>query len=187
MSNSSKDINDELQGEYKDAKSDLIGELDSRILWVLVPMIIGGIISMFSNVQQDIQIIIWAVMFMIAAFGLWAHSAKMLRKKREKLESKRWDRLDSRFDNIDTRFDEINKRFDLAENTDRTLLRNELVKFHREWVEHKGYITLEALEYVDKVHEAYNKVYGNDTGDQIWRDLHNLPIRENRIKPAKTE
>ena len=157
-------------------------ETVSKFAWVLIPIAIGGFISMFSNFKQDIQIIIWAVMFLIAVCGLWANNAKKLRRVREKVEEGRWStlnqNLDNRFDKVEQRFDEVDRRFDVSEKTDRALLRNEIVKAHREWVEKKGFITLEALEYLGKIHDAYNAVGGNDSGDKMWEDIKRLPIDE---------
>ena len=62
----------------------------------------------------------------------------------------------------------------------KTLLRNELVASHREWVEEKGYITLEALEYIDETYACYHDRGGNGSGTRLWEDIHNLPIREHR-------
>ena len=162
--------------KLQEEKESIRDDIDSRILWICVPIIIGGGISFFANFGQEIQIIIWAIMFAIAGFGIWAHSAKRLRKKREILDAKRWNNLDKRFDHIDHRFDELEK-------ADKTLLRKELIKAHREWYEEKHYITLEALEFVDEVHDEYSNRGGNGSGEKMWQDLHSLPIREFRSEP----
>ena len=60
------------------------------------------------------------------------------------------------------------------------MLRSDLVRLHREWVEEKGYITLEALEVAKRTHGAYNSVHGNDIGDKLWNDINALPIDEKR-------
>ena len=60
----------------------------------------------------------------------------------------------------------------------RTLLRNELVSAHREWVEEKGYITLEALEYMKRTFESYHALKGNGSGDKLWKDLKALPVKD---------
>ena len=163
----------------------------------MIPLLVGGVVTMFTTLNQEMQIIIWGVMALIVMFGLWASRAKAIRKAREQVERERWDKLlekqdknwtelhadlDEHFGKIDQRFDEMDQRFDLSEESDRSLLRNELVKMHREWVEQKGYITLEALEYADRIHDAYNDVDGNDTSDQLWKDLHNLPLEERRVR-----
>ena len=59
----------------------------------------------------------------------------------------------------------------------RTLLRNELVSMHREWVEEKGCITLEALEYAEDTYESYHGLDGNGSGTKLWDDLKALPIK----------
>lgn len=60
----------------------------------------------------------------------------------------------------------------------RTLLRNELVQMHRYWVEEKGYITLEALEYAEDTYTTYHDLGGNGSGTKLWLDLKALPIKE---------
>lgn len=62
----------------------------------------------------------------------------------------------------------------------RALLRNELVRMHREWVETKGYITLEALEFARQTYEAYHAIGGNGTGTHLFKDMCKLPIKEER-------
>lgn len=62
----------------------------------------------------------------------------------------------------------------------RALLRNELVRMHREWVEEKGYITLEALDYASQTYAAYHELGGNGTGTRLFEDMCNLPIKEER-------
>ena len=179
--------------EIHDAQDSLLTDGLSRVMWILVPVLIGGVISMFSNFQQDVQIIVWGVMFIIIMFGLWFHQARVLRKKREVLDRERWQKLtdgldqqfgkvDEQFSNVGKRFDEIDRRFDESDKTDRTLLRNELVANHRIWVEEKGYITLEALEYIDETYEEYSAKGGNSSGTKLWKDMHDLPLRENRAE-----
>ena len=60
----------------------------------------------------------------------------------------------------------------------RSILRVELVRAHREWVEEKGYITLEAREYVQRTYESYHALGGNGVGTTLYNDLMALPIRE---------
>nr|AHF24287.1 hypothetical protein [uncultured bacterium Contig1770] len=62
----------------------------------------------------------------------------------------------------------------------RALLRNELVRMHREWVEQKGYITLEALEFARQTYDAYHAIGGNGTGTKLFEDMEALPIMEER-------
>ena len=173
--------------EIRDSIDESRNEFDSRILWVLIPIAVGGGVSMFSNFQQDIQIIIWAVMFIIGGAGVWTVNARKLRKKRERHEDQRgddfeakldekFDNINERFDSVNARFDEVDRRFDVSEASDKTLLRNEIIKMHREYCQTKGYIILQALEYVDRLHDQYNAVHGNDTGDKLWEEMHKLPV-----------
>jgi hypothetical protein len=60
----------------------------------------------------------------------------------------------------------------------RSIIRAELVRAHREWVEEKGYITLEAREYVQRTYESYHALGGNGVGTTLYNDLMALPIRE---------
>lgn len=172
-------------------RDNLTNEMVMKVLWILIPLVIGGVVSMFTNVHQDVQIVVWGVLFLIVVFGLWSHNARVIRKRREETDKVRWDKLnsnlderfdklDEKFDKVDKRFDEVDLRFDMAEDTDKTLLRNEIIKFHRDWAEDKGYITLEALEYLDRIHDQYKKLGGNSTGDKLWEELHKLPVKEKR-------
>lgn len=176
--------------ETADEKDRALTEIVSKLLWVLIPVLVGGMVSMFSNFQFEIQLVMWAVLAVIVCFGLWAHSAKRVRLAREAAEKRHWsklmDGLDTQFDKVnagfeqvDERFDQIESKFDQIDRASAALLRNELIRAHREWVEGKGYITLEALEYIDETYDSYHLAGFNGSGTRIWEDLHNLPIREN--------
>lgn len=60
----------------------------------------------------------------------------------------------------------------------KTLLRNELVEAHREYVEEQGYIKLEALEYVEDTYRCYHNMRGNGSGTKLWEDIKALPIKD---------
>lgn len=60
----------------------------------------------------------------------------------------------------------------------RTLLRNELVRMHREYVEEKGCISLEALEYAQQTYQSYHALRANGSGDKLWKDIQSLPIKD---------
>lgn len=60
----------------------------------------------------------------------------------------------------------------------RTLLRNELVEAHREYVEKDKSITLESLEYVQETYESYHSLGGNGSGTKLWEDIKALPIKD---------
>lgn len=59
----------------------------------------------------------------------------------------------------------------------KTLLRNELVAAHREWVEEKGFIKLESLEYVEDTYKCYHALKGNGSGTKLWEDIKALPVK----------
>ena len=169
----------------REEKSEISAELMGKVLWILVPVIIGGCVSMFSSLRWDIQLILWGLLFVIVAFGLWAHNSKKLRRKRDTMEKERWqhltDGLDQSFEKIDHRFDELDRRFDESDKTDKMLLRNELVAAHRRWVEECGYITLEALEYITELYEEYAAKGGNGSGEKLYLDIKALPINEKGV------
>lgn len=173
-------IHDDLN-KHNQFKEETKLELDTKILWILIPLVIGGIISMFSNAHEDIQIIVWGVMVLISGFGIWTVNAKRIRKNRETLETQRWDNLDKRFDRVDDAFDKVDAELASLQKTDITLLRNELVSAHRRWYEERGYITLEALEFIDETYDEYHSKGGNSSGTRLWEDIHNLPIKEKRV------
>lgn len=60
----------------------------------------------------------------------------------------------------------------------RTLLRNELVKSHRELVEGKGHCTLADKEYAERTYSSYHDLDGNGTGTSMYEDIMALPIEE---------
>lgn len=155
-----------------------------KALWVALPIMAGAGVSLIPGPAAEVQFICYALLVIIAMAGIWATNAKKHRMEREKAEAEReaereqaeqerWDKLNSRLDSID-------ERLSRSEKTDRAMLRSDLVRGHREWVEEKGYITLEALEVLSKTHEAYNEVGGNDTGDKLWLEIKALPINEGR-------
>lgn len=61
----------------------------------------------------------------------------------------------------------------------RTLLRNELVRLHRDLVEAQGWCTLEDKEYAERTYIAYHKLGGNGTGTVLYEDIMALPIKDN--------
>ena len=182
----------------QDLKDDMVGESVSKVIWIVVPIAIGGLISMFSNFEPEIQVVIWCLMIVIAGFGMWTSNAKKLRKAREKKditrqleqdakENERWDKLDDSLTKIDKHFDKIETKIDVQEKkqseVNKNILRNELVRMHREWVEEKGYITLEAHEYAEKTFNAYCEFEDNkntSSGLKLWEDINNLRIEEHR-------
>ena len=155
-----------------------------KALWVALPVALAAGITLIPGPAAEVQFVAYAVLVLIAMAGVWATNAKKHRiereeeerkneEEREKLDQERWDKLNGRLD-------DINERLDKSDLADKAMLRAELVRAHREWVEEKGYITLEAHEYTSKIHEAYNAVGGNDTGDKLWKEIDALPIDEKR-------
>ena len=61
----------------------------------------------------------------------------------------------------------------------RTLLRNELVRLHRDLVEAQGWCTLEDQEYAERTYIAYHELGGNGTGTVLYEDIMALPIKDN--------
>ena len=60
----------------------------------------------------------------------------------------------------------------------RTLLRNELVRLHRDLVEAQGWCTLEDKEYAERTYIAYHELRGNGTGTVLYEDIMALPIKD---------
>lgn len=61
----------------------------------------------------------------------------------------------------------------------RALLRNELVRLHRDLVEAQGWCTLEDKEYAERTYIAYHELGGNGTGTVLYEDIMALPIKDN--------
>ena len=151
-----------------------------KVLLVVVTALVGLVVTFFAGPRQDLQIIAYLLLAVSIGFGLWAINARRHRKEREAADEKYRQHRDEE----DKAWkDALMARLDRGDKVDRAILRNELVKGHREWVERKGYITLESLEVLEKIHTAYNLVDGNDIGDKIWNDLRRLPIEEHREAP----
>lgn len=155
-----------------------------RFLWILVPILIGGITNMFADSRKDVQAIVWLVVLTIIVIGVWftatRRRAEIRDAEREEREEQRFGELDSKLNDIDSRIDVMSERFDRIDKSDRALMRNELVRAHREWVEEKGWITLEALEFIDETYDEYHSRGGNGSGTRLWEDIHRLPIMEHR-------
>lgn len=60
----------------------------------------------------------------------------------------------------------------------RSILRNELVRLHRELVEGQGWCTLEDKEYAERTYQAYHELGGNGTGTVLYEDIMALPIKD---------
>lgn len=71
------------------------------------------------------------------------------------------------------------KTNDAQQDGIRTLLRNELVRLHRDLVEAQGWCTLEDKEYVERTYIAYHELGGNGTGTVLYEDIMALPIKDN--------
>lgn len=155
-----------------------------KALWVVLPVAIAAGITLVPGPAAEVQFISYALLVIIAMAGIWATNARRHRLEREEAERKRDEERQKaeqeRWDALNKRLDSIDERLDRNEETDRAMLRSDLVRGHREWVEDKGYITLEALEVLSKTHEAYKRVGGNDTGDKLWNEINALPINEKR-------
>lgn len=171
---------DEGLEKLKETKSESLREMAYKVLWVVVPVLVGWAVNMVTEVGWGIQVIVWCIIALVIMLGLLMHHMRIVDKQKIELEKARWVLFDKRFDEIGQRFDEVDQRFDEVDKANRLLLRNELVSAHREWVEEKGYITLEALEYVDETYACYHDRGGNGSGTRLWEDIHNLPIREHR-------
>lgn len=151
-----------------------------KVLLVVVTALVGLVVTFFAGPRQDLQIIAYLVLAVTISFGIWAINTRRHRRERDEAE----EEYRQHHDEEDKAWkDALMSRLDRGDEVDRAILRNELVKGHREWVESKGYITLESLEVLEKIHTAYSLVDGNDIGDKIWDDIRLLPIEEHREAP----
>ncbi len=60
----------------------------------------------------------------------------------------------------------------------RDLLRNELVRVHQEYVVQQGSCPLIAKEIAERTYLSYHALEGNGTGTSLFRDIMELPIKE---------
>ncbi|SEO92412.1 hypothetical protein [Denitrobacterium detoxificans] len=109
--------------------------------------------------------------------GGWIAS---ITKRMEEEERRREERAEEEERRREERAEKEAEKREAERMALRALLRNELVRMHREWVEQKGYITLEALEYARQTYEAYHAIGGNGTGTKLFEDMEALQIKEER-------
>ncbi len=79
-----------------------------------------------------------------------------------------------------TEEDSADKEWKIAMgNGMRSILRNDLVKTHREYVVHKGSCPLVVKEITERNYVAYHDLKGNGTAAKLFQDIMELPINEN--------
>ena len=104
--------------------------------------------------QIIISCITWAITGAIGAVAGWAY--KGMRDAREAHQ----EELKTNEDRMIALCDGV-----------KSLLRCELVRSHREYVQEGHKMTLSDLEYSRKVYESYHALGGNDTGTQLWESI----------------
>ena len=156
------------------AHAQVLSDFSQKVLWIAVPSLIGIGTTVYAGDRMDLQIIAYAVLVLVAMFGVWVTNASKHRKEREAAEERYRQEKDA--EEQEWR-QELKERLDRGDKSDRVLLRNELVSMHREWVEEKGYITLEPLEYAKNTYEVYHELKGNGSGTKLWKDIQALPVR----------
>lgn len=62
-----------------------------------------------------------------------------------------------------------------VKNGVRTILRNELIKTHREYVEKGLPVPLAVKEYTEKTYCDYHELDGNGTGTSLYNDIMDAP------------
>lgn len=134
-----------------------------KALWVALPLAIAALVTLVPGPATEVRAIAYGVLALAAAGGLWVGAWRRRGEERDAEERERWDKL--------------NRRLDMGDRADRVLLRNELVRMHREWVEVEGEITLEALEYAENTFSTYHELGGNGSGTKLWEDIRALPVR----------
>lgn len=139
-----------------------VKDFHMKALWVALPSLIGVGVTLFAGESLELKVIAYGVLALVAAFGVWATSARTDRKERER-EEREWR-------------DALMARLDRGDKADRVLLRNELVRMHREYAEEKGHISLEALEYAQNTYDTYHELGGNGSGTKLWEDIRALPV-----------
>lgn len=61
----------------------------TKILWLAVPAGVGLAVTHYAGPREDIQIIVWLLLAMFAAFVQWTLGAKTKRRERERLDALR--------------------------------------------------------------------------------------------------
>ena len=101
--------------------------------------------------QIIISVITWAITGAWGAVAGWAYKGMKDAREAHKAEIKAND-----------------DRMIALCNGMRSLLRCELVRSHREFVQERHAMTLSDLEYSQRVYESYHALGGNGTGTQLW-------------------
>lgn len=152
-----------------------MSDFAQKVLLSVITVSIGLVVTFMAGERQDIQIMIYCLLGLIIAFGIWTinvrerrvdQEAKELEYREEKdKEEKEWRQL-------------LLDRLDRGDRANRALLRKELIASHREWVEEKGYITLQALKDCENTYEVYHELGGNGTATKLWLDISALPLKD---------
>ncbi len=169
-----KDANGPEIPNISEKQTQFFSDFSQKMLWIAVPALIGVGATFYAGDRMELQIVVYAILVLTATFGIWVTNARKHRKEREKAEELYRQKKDA--EEREWR-EELTRRLDRGDRSDRVLLRNELVRMHRDWVEEKGYITLEALEYAQNTYEAYNELRGNGSGTKLWHDIKALPVK----------
>lgn len=61
----------------------------TRFLWVAIPAGVGLAVTHTAGPRDDVQIILWLLLALLAAFGLWAVGAREKRRERERADKLR--------------------------------------------------------------------------------------------------
>lgn len=69
------------------------------------------------------------------------------------------------------------KKIDAIGDGMRALLRAELIRAHRDYVEEGSPITLQARTHLGAVYEAYHDLNGNGSATKLWEDIKRLEVK----------
>lgn len=61
----------------------------TRLLWVAIPAGVGLVVTRTAGPRDDVQIILWLLLALLAASGLWVAGAREKRKERERADKLR--------------------------------------------------------------------------------------------------
>lgn len=80
------------------------------------------------------------------------------------------------FGYVCTQLKSLSKKYDALVLGVRTLLRQQLIDYHREWVIEKEFCPVHVKTYVTALYEAYHSLGGNGTGTKLYDEIMECPV-----------
>lgn len=123
-----------------------------KLLWVCIPCALAAAATLVSNPRLDLQLAIYSMAAIMAAFGIMLSSRRAEKEKA----------------------DEENE---LVKSALRALLRSELMRTHHQAVR-DGYASTVDKEVMERTYQSYHMLGGNGTATNLYDEMMSLPTRD---------